>query len=219
MQLAGEEVDTEVTMLASLGGDGDTDNLARAALQDEQVTNADKVDRDGDALPVGGATTGLDNADLLTDTLAVTRGTLSHDLFLVVMVERVEDAVGSTLNTAAEGVVVTFVVVVTHLGLGGGFTDSLLGYRNVDRGVRSTTLAGEVVGVGAVSFGRRLIATVVDVDVVGRMNTTTVVAFGDVELSLKSFVLSGALFFVTTNRFLVAIGEVSGINVRDARLM
>jgi thiamine pyrophosphokinase len=32
LQLAGEEVDTEVTVLAGLGGDRDADHLARAAL-------------------------------------------------------------------------------------------------------------------------------------------------------------------------------------------
>lgn len=38
-------------------------------------------------------------------------------MVMVLMMEGMHDAVGSTLDTAAEGVVVTVVVVVTHLGL------------------------------------------------------------------------------------------------------
>jgi hypothetical protein len=48
VQLLGEEVNTEVTVLASLGRGGDADDLARATLEDQQVTNADVVAWDGD---------------------------------------------------------------------------------------------------------------------------------------------------------------------------
>jgi hypothetical protein len=51
MELLGEQVNTEVTVLASLGGGGDADDLARAALKDQEVANADVVAGDGD---VGG---------------------------------------------------------------------------------------------------------------------------------------------------------------------
>jgi hypothetical protein len=50
MELLGEEVDTKVAVLASLGRGGDTDDLARAALKDQEVTNADVVARDGDGV-------------------------------------------------------------------------------------------------------------------------------------------------------------------------
>jgi hypothetical protein len=50
MELLGEEVNTEVTVLASLGGGGDADDLARAALEDQEIANADVVAGDGDSL-------------------------------------------------------------------------------------------------------------------------------------------------------------------------
>jgi hypothetical protein len=53
MELLGEEVNTEVAVLAGLGGGGDTDDLARAALEDQEIANADVVAGDGDG--VGGS--------------------------------------------------------------------------------------------------------------------------------------------------------------------
>jgi hypothetical protein len=50
MELLGEEVNTEVTVLASLGGGGDADDLARTALKDQEVADADVVARDSDSL-------------------------------------------------------------------------------------------------------------------------------------------------------------------------
>lgn len=55
MQLLGEEVDTEVSVLASGRGGGNADDLARAALQDQEVAEADVVAGDGDGVwRVGG---------------------------------------------------------------------------------------------------------------------------------------------------------------------
>lgn len=48
VKLLGEQVHTEVTMLTSLGRGGDADDLARAVLEDDQITNADVVARDGE---------------------------------------------------------------------------------------------------------------------------------------------------------------------------
>jgi len=48
MQLLGEQVHTEVTVLTGLGGRGDPDDLAGAVLQDHQVANADVVAGDGE---------------------------------------------------------------------------------------------------------------------------------------------------------------------------
>lgn len=48
VKLLGEQVNTEVTMLAGLGRGGDADDLARAVLEDDQITNADVVARDGE---------------------------------------------------------------------------------------------------------------------------------------------------------------------------
>lgn len=50
MQLLGEEVDTEVAVLASLCRGGDADDLARTSLEDEEVTNADVMAWDGDGV-------------------------------------------------------------------------------------------------------------------------------------------------------------------------
>jgi hypothetical protein len=47
MKLLGEEVDTEVTVLTSLRRGGDADDLAGAALEDQEITDADVVARDG----------------------------------------------------------------------------------------------------------------------------------------------------------------------------
>jgi microcystin degradation protein MlrC len=52
VELLGEQVNTEVAVLASLGGGGDADDLARAALKDQEIANADVVAGDGDG--VGG---------------------------------------------------------------------------------------------------------------------------------------------------------------------
>jgi len=46
VKLLSEEVYTEVSVLASLGGGGDTDDLARTVLKYDQVTNTDVVARD-----------------------------------------------------------------------------------------------------------------------------------------------------------------------------
>lgn len=50
VQLLGEEVNTEVTMLASLGGGGDADDLAWAVLEDDKISDADVVARDGEGV-------------------------------------------------------------------------------------------------------------------------------------------------------------------------
>jgi len=48
MKLLGEQVNTEVTVLTSLGGGGDADDLARASLKHQEIANADVVAWDGD---------------------------------------------------------------------------------------------------------------------------------------------------------------------------
>jgi hypothetical protein len=53
MKLLGEQVNTEVAVLASLRGGGDADDLARTALKDQEIANADVVAGDGDG--VGGS--------------------------------------------------------------------------------------------------------------------------------------------------------------------
>lgn len=53
MKLLGEEVDTEVTMLTSLGRGGDADDLAWTVLKDHEISNADVVARDCEGRVVG----------------------------------------------------------------------------------------------------------------------------------------------------------------------
>jgi hypothetical protein len=48
MKLLGEQVNTEVTVLTSLGGSCDADDLARASLKHQEIANADVVAWDGD---------------------------------------------------------------------------------------------------------------------------------------------------------------------------
>jgi hypothetical protein len=62
MELLGEEVHTKVAVLASLRRRGDADDLARAALENQEIANADVVARDGDV--VGGShLAGFDGTD------------------------------------------------------------------------------------------------------------------------------------------------------------
>lgn len=181
LQLAGEQVDTEVAVLASLGGDGDTDHLAGTALQDEDVTDADEVAGDGDGLAGDTAVAGLHNADLLTNALAEAgRATLvNDDLLTVMVVEGVQDTLSSALNAAAEGVVVTLVVVVAHLARCGSYvTDSSsldldvgLGGRVVGgRRLLKLDLAAGILWASVRRSGLRLVSAVVrNVDGVGRL--------------------------------------------------
>lgn len=134
--MAGEQVDTEVAVLASLGGDGDTDHLAGATLKDQDVTNADEVAGDRDRLWVGAAA-GLDNAHILPDSITITGwATLVGDVDVItlifIVVVRVDNALGNAFHTAAERVVVAFVVVVTHVASWGFVLNSRLGGGSFD---------------------------------------------------------------------------------------
>lgn len=60
VELLGEEVNTKIPVLTGLSGGGDADDLAWAVLEDDQVTNADVVARDGE----GGSLGGVDGGDV-----------------------------------------------------------------------------------------------------------------------------------------------------------
>lgn len=109
MKLLGEQINTEVAVLASGSRDGDLDDLAGTALEHQEVTNADVVAGDGDGvgqvavavatarLPSVGGTAGRSHGcgALLTDldvNLLTTTG--------------VVDAVGKLVDALAERVVV-----------------------------------------------------------------------------------------------------------------
>lgn len=217
LQLAGEEVDTEVAVLAGLGGDRDTDDLARTALEDQDVADPDEVAGDGDSLASGATVAGLDHTDVLTGADVVLAGVR----LLVVVGEGVHDTVGSALNAAAERVVLAVVVVVTHFARRGGVTGGLRSFYVGFGGVTGTGLnflqidvvgsvrvglglGGPVVRIvvrlGLVTVGRvygLTITTVVrDVEVVRGRGTVTVVTFSEVELILDDLVVDLRLFLV-----------------------
>ena len=50
MQLLGEEINAQVSVLAGGGRGGDTDDLARTALEDQEITETDVVAWDGDGV-------------------------------------------------------------------------------------------------------------------------------------------------------------------------
>lgn len=122
VQLLGEEVNTEVAVLASGRGGGDADDLARAALEHQEVTHANVVARDGDGV-------GQVGLSRVAGARVRTRGgrTLLHLVVVNVglgrvgrvrrVTARVGDLVSELVNARAEGVVVAVLVVVTHVGL------------------------------------------------------------------------------------------------------
>jgi hypothetical protein len=204
MELLGEEVNTEVTVLASLRGGGDADDLARAALEDQEIANADVVAGDGDGVGGshlacgswggwdgwGGGTgswcvvgravdtddaldrgSGLDGAGrrvgrdgsgvLFLDNYFLTEivvlgagvGVLSRVVLVAVGVDGVSYAVGDLVScfgdALTERVVVTVVVVISHITL------VLLG--GVDSGTSSLFYSnlGWVTGVHGFNLGLR----------------------------------------------------------------
>lgn len=223
LQLAGEQVDTEVTVLAGLGGDRDTDHLARATLKDQDVANANEVAGDGDGLAGGAAVARLNNADVGSRSgLFVVISTSVGVRVGVGVGEGVGDAVDSAANATAERVVFTFVVVVTHLARRGGVTDGRLGNSDLRRGVTSTSgldltkvrvvfsvrVDGSfgspvvrdfgrlrLVTVGRV-YGLTITTVVRDVEVVGRGSLVTVVSFSDVDLILDNLIVDLSVFLV-----------------------
>lgn len=50
MQLLGEEINAQVSVLAGSGGGGNADDLARTTLKDQEITEADVVAWDGDGV-------------------------------------------------------------------------------------------------------------------------------------------------------------------------
>lgn len=213
-ELASEEVHTQVPVLTGLARDRDPNDLSRVALQDQDITQTNKVSRDGDGVGRVGATR-ADDTDLLPDTGGARR-TLDHlvpHTIMVVMREGVQKAVGRTLNTAAEGVVVAVVVVVTHLASRSFFAGDFP--PNSDFFLRLTRL---FVGVDAVAVAHRVGARLVgllglvDGGLVVGLNATAILAFSDVDLRLEWIgVVDLAALLVGDSRlaFFVAIGKLA----------
>jgi len=110
VQLLGEEVDTEVAVLASSRAGADADDLARAALQHQEVAEADVVAGDGDSVGEVLRASNRGRAGSVTVDVDVHVG-------VVLMAAGVGDPVTELVKALAEGVVVAVLVVVTHLGL------------------------------------------------------------------------------------------------------
>lgn len=138
MQLLGKQVNTKIAVLAGLGGGGDADDLARAALEDQKIANADVVAGDGDGVegrhlagwwrwaPVhnrrGTVFAGCRDSDFLVFDDFFTGSSRVVIVVVVVMAERgtvdgMSDAFSYTLNTTTERMVVSVVVVIAHITL------------------------------------------------------------------------------------------------------
>lgn len=103
VELAGEEVNTKVAVLASGRRGGDADDLARTSLQHQEVTDADVVARDGDSVRQVLSRLGSAAAGSGSRTLA----DLHVDMLLMAVSARVDNAVSKLVHAMAEGVVVT----------------------------------------------------------------------------------------------------------------
>lgn len=110
--MLGEEVDTQVAVLAGGRGGGDANDLARTALQDEEIAEADVVAGNGDSVGSVGGLSGTgrcwcwrrgaySNVNLLPVYMI---------MMLVMMVVMVtsRQTVGSTVEAVAKGVIVTW---------------------------------------------------------------------------------------------------------------
>ena len=172
VQLLREEIDAEVAILARLVRDGDADDLARPALEDQEIAEADVVARDRDGV---GRTAALDDADALAHGPARTRAVdflvevhlLTHGAAMMV---RVQQAVDAALDALAERVIMAIVVVVPHL------RSVLLGMLYGCSDVRGPVMV--VVAMLGVEF-------VLKVDRRTVVHSTTILALCDVDLRLS----------------------------------
>jgi hypothetical protein len=123
LQLLGEEINAEVTVLTSLRRGGDTNDLAGATLEIQQITNADVVagDRDGTAGAgaAGGTTRSRHGYSLTFFNNFVDRRGVMVVLVMLLLVTRsvdgVEDVVSGTVKSVTERVILAFVVVISHV--------------------------------------------------------------------------------------------------------
>jgi hypothetical protein len=109
MELLGEEVDTEITVLASGSRGRDANDLARAALEDEDIAEANVVAGDGHSVGLVGRLLSGNR-----DTRATALTNLAE--LNTVMAFRVEYTVSHLVKPSTERVIVPVLVVVAHLG-------------------------------------------------------------------------------------------------------
>lgn len=122
MELLREKVDTKIAVLASLRRCSDADDLARAALEDQEIANADVMARDGDGVGNHGASVVAHGFVDFTAAMGISdvanNYALTLDFLEAVMtaaVDGVDDAIRGALNTTADAVVVAVVVVISHI--------------------------------------------------------------------------------------------------------
>ena len=103
MKLLGEQIDSEITMLASLGRGRDANDLARTTLDDQQIAGVDVMAGNGDGV---WPSTTLDEADTLAhvDRSAV----FSVDdnfvtlMTMMVWVEWMKNPIGGSLDAVTD---------------------------------------------------------------------------------------------------------------------
>lgn len=113
MQLLGEEVNAQVSVLTGGGGGGDADDLARTTLEDQEIAETDVVAWDGDGVwGVGwlgdrswqwasdraGAPSSYCNVNLFPINMAV----------MMMMMVTSQDTVSSLVDPVSDGVIVTW---------------------------------------------------------------------------------------------------------------
>jgi len=190
VELLGEEIDTQVAVLARLSGSRYANDLAWTTLEDQEVADTDVVAGDSDSVRPSTAfnvtyafadtfTNAGWAAVLLVNDYLLTLGAMA------MRVEGVEDTVGGFLEAVAEGVVAAFFVVITHFG------------RCVDGGFGFDFYF---------LFFARMGATTLVFDVVGWLDASAVVALGDVNLffAARSFNVDFGLSEALISGFTVA---------------
>jgi hypothetical protein len=235
VKLLGEEINTEVTVLASLRRSGDANHLAWSALKNQEVADANVVARDGDgvgshfarwvASSLGGfsgfvALKGaawtswqIDFAFFNSHFSAFNLFSFSVRMVMVVteetgsgdgMCNAVSSAFGKALDTTAERVVLTFVVVVAHITLSwriNGSASSLLCDANFGSSTGKFCSSTAEFGFGAVTFAELAFGAIE----IGRFKDTCCSASDLLEFAVVRFVLDVELGVdVSTIRFLVA---------------
>lgn len=193
MKLLGKEIDSEVAVLTGLSRCSDTNDLAWSTLKDQKIANADVVAGNRDGVWANGA---VDEADALTDTFTNASWAavfIINNYFLtlmamVVRVEWMENTVCGFLNAVAERVMVTIIIVVTHVGaswwVDGGFC--LYSY---------------------FFFSRFWAATLV-FNVVGWLDASAVVALGNIDFffTTRNFDINFGFCAALITWFAVAVG-------------
>lgn len=146
MELLGEEVDTQVAVLAGSGRGRDADDLARAALEDEDVAEADVMAGDGHRVggvgALGGRSAGAAGLADLADLNAVVAVlvVVAHLGFLA------GGRVAGSLNGLFDNVYLLVVGRAGSRGVNGGAGDV---HRLLVDGARAGAVDGVSVNVGA----------------------------------------------------------------------